>query len=326
MTLFKRQIGRRVAGVGIGVALLMLGLEAPASAAVPTIASITPGSGPADCIAVITGTAFTDSPAAATTVTFFVGATDVDAPDFAIASATEIWVAVPTLVNGTSYTIRVENNGGKAEGGTFLATVGAGGCAPTIASFAPTCGSTGTTVVITGTNLLQTTDPETTPTPVRFFDYTGADAVHTIPNAESPTTLSVLVPSTAKDGPIRVDTFEFGFSTAPFAVPPPDCVTGPTVHARSITLSLRKALVARGKVSVGDGFTDCAAGVPVKIQRRRAGGGWRTVGTTTTSDTGAYKKRIRNRHGKYRALATKVSLGDPVTDVCSRAVSRVVRH
>jgi hypothetical protein len=97
------------------------------------------------------------------------------------------------------------------------------------------------------------------------------------------------------------------------------------VHARSITLSLRKALVARGKVSVGDGFTDCAASVPVKIQRR-VSGHWKTVGKTTTTDTGAYKKRIRNRHGRYRSVAPKVSLGEPVTDVCSRAVSAVRKH
>jgi len=77
-------------------------------------------------------------------------------------------------------------------------------------------------------------------------------------------------------------------------------------------------------VRVGDGFTACVASVPVKIQRRRAGG-WRTVGSTTTTDTGVYKKRIRDRTGRYRALAPKVTLNDGA-DVCSRAVSPVRRH
>ncbi len=42
MTLFKRHMGRRVAAVGVAVALLVLGLEAPAFAAAPTITSFTP--------------------------------------------------------------------------------------------------------------------------------------------------------------------------------------------------------------------------------------------------------------------------------------------
>ena len=45
MTLFKRHMGRRVAAVGVAVALLVLGLATPAYAAVPTITSVTPTSG-----------------------------------------------------------------------------------------------------------------------------------------------------------------------------------------------------------------------------------------------------------------------------------------
>jgi len=95
-------------------------------------------------------------------------------------------------------------------------------------------------------------------------------------------------------------------------------------HSRSITLSLRKHLVARGVVSVGDGFTACAASVPVKIQRR-VSGHWKAVGSTTTTSTGAYKKRIRDRVGKYRARATRVAL-NAGADVCSRATSPVRRN
>jgi hypothetical protein len=324
MSLFKRHIGRRVAGVGIGVALLMLGLEAPAFALAPTITSFTPTSGPAGCVFVITGTNFDNPNVSAVDI----GGTAV--ADFAVISGTEIWATVAALtVTGT---IHVTNGSGTANSATnfTVPASGDGGCAPTVTSFTPTCGGTGTTVTITGTNLLSGSDPVADPTEVRFVNAVSGtydnDAVHTIPNAETPTTLSVLVPSGQTDGSIRVTTgVDVDFSPTLFQVPPPDCTpVGPVTHARSISLSLRKHLVARGKVSVGDAFTDCAASVPVKIQRRRAGG-WRTVGSTTTTATGAYKKRIRDRAGKYRAKAPKVSLGTPVTDVCSGATSPVRR-
>jgi hypothetical protein len=77
-------------------------------------------------------------------------------------------------------------------------------------------------------------------------------------------------------------------------------------------------------VSVGDAFTACAASVPVKIQRR-VSGHWKAVGSTTTTSTGAYKKRIKDKTGKYRARATKVALNSGA-DVCSRATSPVRRH
>jgi len=182
-------------------------------------------------------------------------------------------------------------------------------------------------VLITGKNLLASADPATTQTNVRFAPY-AALAAHTTPNAETPIRLSVVVPSDAADGPIRVSTFNdvvgegAVLSGTAFQVPPPDVSCPPVQHARSITLSLRKHLVARGKVSVGDGFTGCAASVPVKVQRRISGQ-WRTVERTTTTDTGAYKKRIRDRSGKYRSVAPKINL---FTDFCPRAVSPIRRH
>jgi hypothetical protein len=92
----------------------------------------------------------------------------------------------------------------------------------------------------------------------------------------------------------------------------------PSDHTRSITLSLRRHFVARGKVIALDGFTDCVASVPVRIQRR-VSGPWRTVGRTTTTDTGAYKKRIKDRPGKYRSVAPPIN---PLP-LCFRAVSPV---
>ena len=130
---------------------------------------------------------------------------------------------------------------------------------------------------------------------MHFAPYT-ATATHT-GTPETPTRLTVLVPPGTIDGSIRVSTFNdvlgegADLSDTRFEVPPPEIDCFPLDHARSITLSLRRHLVAQGSVrSIEDpAFTDCVASVPVKIQRR-VSGRWGTVGRTTTTDTGAYKK------------------------------------
>jgi len=328
MNLLRRNIGRRVAGVGVGVALLMLGLEGPAFAAAPTVTSFTPTSGPLNCVVDITGTNFNNPPV--TSVKF--GTTE--ALTFTIVSDTEIWAASPLATTGTSaFIILTKGATGETGSSTTQFTPSSSGCEPTVTSFAPTCGLVGTTVAITGTNLLTSSGTITTIAggTVQFSPFNasgvGQPATHT-GTAETPTSLSVLVPATAKTGIIKVTTAGGSvFSTGSFTVvtDPALCAApAPTEHARSITLKLAKALVAKGKVSVGDAFTDCAASVPVKIQRR-VSGHWKTVGKTTTTDTGAYKKAIKNRHGKYRSLAPKVTLNDGA-DLCLRAKSRVVRH
>jgi hypothetical protein len=323
MTPCRRHLGRRVAGVRVAATLVVLGLEAPALAVPPTITSFSPTSGPAGCVVVITGTDF-DNPAV---TSVDIGGTPVTA--FKIVSATKIWATVAGTTGGT---IHVTNSGGTANSPTDFTNTNPGSCSPTITSLTPCSGSAGTTVQITGTNLLANADPATTQTDVRFAPYTTL-AVHTTPNAETPTTLSVLVPSGAADGPIRVSTFNdvdgegAVLSAIAFQVPPPDitCPHGdPYPHARSITLRLRRHLVARGKVSVGDGFTDCAASVPVKIQRR-VSGHWKTVGRTTTTDTGTYRKRIRDRTGRYRSVARNITLNDGA-DICIRPTSPIRRH
>src|SRR4029450_7855882 len=100
----------------------------------------------------------------------------------------------------------------------------------------------------------------------------------------------------------------------------------PTAHARSISFKIKKTGKASGVVSSTEdpAFTDCVAAVPVKIQRKK-NGAWKTVGKTTTTATGSYTKKVKNPKGKqkFRALAPKVSLGDPVTDVCTKAKSAV---
>jgi IPT/TIG domain len=318
MTLFKRHLGLRVAAVAIVSALVVLGLQAPASAAPPTISSFSPTSGPAGCVVVIGGTNFKDPMVTSVDI----GGTPVSA--FKVVSGKEIWA---TVAGDASGTIHVTNASATASSPTDFTNANPGGCSPTITDFTP-CGghpSWGTVVTVIGTNLLKSSGTAATASvggDVRFAPYT-ATATHT-GAPETPKQLSVLVPLDAADGPIRVSTFNdvvgegAVLSASAFQVFPPDVTCLPADHARSITLSLRRHLVARGKVIVLDGFTDCAASVPVRIQRR-VSGSWRTVGRTTTTDTGAYKKRIKDRPGKYRSVAPPIN---PLP-LCFRAISPV---
>jgi hypothetical protein len=334
MSVLKRPSGRRVTGAVVGATLMVLGLAAPAFAAEPTVGAFTPTSGPAagGCVIVLTGTGFTDFPVSASYGVNFLDPANVPvaAADFLPIDGTTMWIESPVLLAGTEYTIEVTTHAGGTPAetaGTFLATTGAGACAPTVTSFTPTCGPVGTIVDITGTNLIQS---GFVGAEVRFSPYAGAQiAATTVPDVDDVTSLSRIVPSGSADGPISVDTGVTAspvFSSKSFLLPPPDCQEpGGVEHARSVTLKLRKHLVAKGNVTADPELAECIAGVTVKIQRKK-GGAWKSVGTATTNDAGAYKKRIKDKPGKYRARIGKLSIGDPVTDTCLGDKSPVVRH
>jgi hypothetical protein len=114
------------------------------------------------------------------------------------------------------------------------------------------------------------------------------------------------------------------FSTTLFQTPPPDCPTA-VGHTRSISLKLKDKLVAKGTVKSTETtpLTACAASVPVKIQRK-VSGHWKTIAKTTTSDTGAYSRKIKNKKGKYRSIAVKTTLTSG--EVCLKAKSPVRTH
>ena len=334
MSLFKRNIGRRrhvgrrVVGVGVGVALMMLGLAAPAYAAAPVISSFTPDSGAlgGGCVVVVTGTGLDDF--ADDLWEFVTVAASPDAPDAVLVSDTEAWVTAPALVGGTSYTLRITNSGGTSTStGTFTATTGAGNCAPTITKLTPACGSSNDKVVITGTNLLRDATPAAAGGDiagglVRFTPF-GTDATVVPPDSDTSIQLTRFVSSDAADGPVRVTAGGgIGFSTESFAVPPLDCPPpGVEGHARAITFKIKKTGKASGVVSSTEdpAFTDCVAAVPVKIQRKTSSG-WKNVGKTTTSDTGSYTKKTKGKPGKYRAIAPKVA-GTTAADDCLKAKS-----
>jgi IPT/TIG domain len=337
MSLGKRHIGRRVAGIGVAVALMMVGLAAPAFAAAPVISSFTPDSGieTGGCIVVVTGTGLDDFAVATWQFVPTTAGATVQATDFVGVSDTEAWVAAPDLALGLAYNIKVTNAGGtNTSTGTFLATASAGNCAPTITSITPNCGSHNTKVVIAGTNLLRDFDGPAELAPgdgdiagglVQFTPFSD-DAAVVPPDSDTSTTLTRFVSTNAADGPVKVVAGGgTGFSGPSFEVPPPDCTAAvPTAHARSISFKIKSTGKASGVVKSTEdpAFTDCVAAVPVKIQKKTSSG-WKTVGKATTTDTGSYTKKVKNPKGKqkFRALAPKVSLGDPVTDTCTKAKS-----
>ena len=113
----------------------------------------------------------------------------------------------------------------------------------------------------------------------------------------------------------------YGVQTAPpgsVVMPPASTIT----HGRAVSLGLRKHLVARGVVTSVDGFGACAAGEPVRIERKKAG--WKLVKQAVTDGTGKYRVRLRDREGRYRAVLTAGS--ESAADLCGAAASPPRRH
>src|SRR6266511_962048 len=245
------------------------------TAAPPTISSFSPKSGPV-------GTAVQINGVSASPVTVNSQGTRID-------------TKVPT--GATTGKITVTTPGGTdTSKASFTVTVPA----PTISSFSPTSGRTGTAVTITGTAF-------TGATAVRFGGVRASFVVNSV------TQIIATVPVGAVTGKISVTTpGGTGTSAMNFTVVP-------TFHSRSISISLRRHLLVRGTVSAG-GFEACADDALVRI-RRFADGAWRTIATTHTNDDGFYRVRVPDQPGRYRALAPRETLGD--SDICGRALSRV---
>jgi len=389
MTLFERHMGRRVAAVGVAVAMLVLGLATPAYAAVPTVTSVTPTTASDGCEVTIIGTNFLTGTAQVTfnstgvTGEVIDSATQLEAPipnafgdgatadvvvtnsdgpstpAFGFTTGPEVLCpGVPTfspasgivgstvtisgtfnstvtgvrfntssLVTPTSPTttgatavvpagattgpIHVYTAAGQATSTTSFTVTPVP--APTISSFTPAFGPVGTSVTITGTNFSGTISGASFTTSSVKFNTTTATSF----TVNSATQITATVPTGATTGKISVTTpGGTATSAANFTVSIP--------HSRSVTLSLKRHLVAKGVVNVGDAFTACEASVPVKIQRKTSGG-WKNVGSATTTASGSYSKKLKDKTGKYRAQVKKFTPNAGV-DVCSKATSPVRRH
>ncbi len=258
----------------------------------PTITSFTPTSGVVGTTVTIIGTNFT----AGTTVKFNgVSATST------FNSSTQITAKVPT--GATTGKITVTNASGTATSASDFVV----GALPTITSFTPTSGPVGQVVTINGTNF-------TGATAVKFGTTTATSFT-----VNSATKITATVPTGATTGTISVTTPSgTGTSAGTFTV------VVVTTHSRSVTLRLSDSLNAAGNVKVGDGFAACLSAVAVKIQHK-VSGSWKTVRSATTTSTGKYAGHLKNKSGKYRALAPKLTINSGA-DVCKKAVSPVRTH
>ena len=154
----------------------------------PTVDSFTPTTGPFGTSVVLTGTNFTG----ATAVTF----NGTPASGFVVNSPTQITVPVP--VGATAGRIGVTTGIGTGSSTSYFTP-----SPPTVSSFSPTSGSSGTSVVLTGLGFIGATN-------ITFNGMTTATYVgsSTVPNfvVNSNTQITVTVPTGATTGPIRVTT------------------------------------------------------------------------------------------------------------------------
>ena len=105
--------------------------------------------------------------------------------------------------------------------------------------------------------------------------------------------------------------------------PGPDPEPDPLTHGTSITLVLKKKLVAKGSLNATDGFLSCESQVSVRVERKTSSG-WKKAGKTTTESDGSYKVQLENREGKYRAVAAELAVDQ--LNVCAEAISKVEKH
>ena len=103
-----------------------------------------------------------------------------------------------------------------------------------------------------------------------------------------------------------------------FPAPPEE-----TVHTRAVSLTLKKRLIAVGKITVPDGFVECAQNQAVKIQKKTPSG-FKNVTTTVSGATGSYRATLPNKSGVYRASVARVSAGG--SEVCGADLSPTRRY
>jgi subtilisin family serine protease len=95
--------------------------------------------------------------------------------------------------------------------------------------------------------------------------------------------------------------------------------TTPVEHDRAVSLRVSDAFVARGRVTVSDGFGACRSRVKVRIKRNGV-----ILRTVSTDRWGHYRSEMPGKHGRFIAKASFISVG--TEDVCQTAISRPIRR
>ncbi len=252
--------------------------------AAPTVTSFTPTSGASGATVTITGTNFTG----ATAVTL----NGSPISGYTVVNATTITFTVPG--GASTGAIAVTTAGGTATSATSF-TVNTVAGVPTIASFTPTTGPTGTTVTLTGTNFTGTT---------AVMLNGAAITGYTVVNA---TTINFTVPATGTSGPIAV-TNASGTATSSTSFTVAAAAPAPTVTS----FTPARAVAGTGPVIVTINGTNLVAGATASFN----GTGAYTltpVGTAGTSATvslpasalttvGSYPVTVTNSGGTSTAL------------------------
>lgn len=115
-------------------------------------------------------------------------------------------------------------------------------------------------------------------------------------------------------------------SITPTPTPSPSPTTPTTsYHSRSISLRLRHHLKVRGRVSVLDGFSSCAQGAPIKVQRRKSGR-WVTLKTVYSDSLGYYSASLSDRPGRYRVKSPAGYHEVTPNDICLGVTSTIKTH
>jgi len=117
---------------------------------------------------------------------------------------------------------------------------------------------------------------------------------------------------------LLMDFFSTDSTTRPWFLAAP----GQQTHARTLSLSLTKHLVAKGALAVDDGFGACGQGDRVDVERRTHGR-WRIVGEATTGRLGKFRVKLDDVPGTYRATTAEVDIAGSGSDACLAATSPV---
>lgn len=137
----------------------------------------------------------------------------------------------------------------------------------------------------------------------------------------SPTASPTDSPS-ASSSPTESPTGEPTTSPSPTASPTP--TPGPTIHPRTLTFSLRGALIASGQLDSDD--PGCYIGAPIDIQKKmKKKKKWKRVLRTFTDSGGRYQTEMPIKRGVYRAKSIRFSSPDG-SQVCARVFSPKKRY